>query len=124
MADNRQPQFTAPRGVYYGGTPRPYTGSMNMGNMRYGGAANYTTARIQQGVPAPLHQPGPAAGEAPPTPALPGTKPPEPAEKAPSGLLQSLGLDDEKLILLAVILILVKSGADWPLLAALFYIMM
>lgn len=34
------------------------------------------------------------------------------------------GLDEEKLILIALIVILARSGADWVILAALVYIMM
>ena len=44
-----------------------------------------------------------------------------------SNILSMLGikeLDEEKLILIALIVILARSGADWVILAALAYIMM
>ena len=52
-----------------------------------------------------------------------------PTENKPSGsnilsMLGINGLDEEKLILIALIVILAKSGADWAILAALVYIMM
>ena len=52
-----------------------------------------------------------------------------PTENKPSGsnilsILGINGLDEEKLILIALIVILARSGADWVILAALVYIMM
>lgn len=52
-----------------------------------------------------------------------------PTENKPSGgnilsMLGINGLDEEKLILTALIVILARSGADWVILAALIYIMM
>ena len=46
------------------------------------------------------------------------------SRKDPLALLGINGLDNEKLILIALIVILARSGADWVILAALIYIMM
>lgn len=56
----------------------------------------------------------------------PNTLPNEskPSKSEPLSFLGINGLDEEKLILLAIIVILARSGADWVILAALIYIMM
>lgn len=56
----------------------------------------------------------------------PNTLPDEskPSRSDPLSLLGISGLDNEKLILIALIVILARSGADWVILAALIYIMM
>lgn len=56
----------------------------------------------------------------------PDTLPDEskPTKSDPLSFLGINGLDNEKLILIALIVILARSGADWVILAALIYIMM
>lgn len=56
----------------------------------------------------------------------PNTLPDEnkPSRNDPLSFLGINGLDNEKLILIALIVILARSGADWVILAALIYIMM
>lgn len=56
----------------------------------------------------------------------PDTLPDErkPSKSDPLSFLGINGLDNEKLILIALIVILARSGADWVILAALIYIMM
>lgn len=48
----------------------------------------------------------------------------KPPRSDPLALLGINSLDNEKLILIALIVILARSGADWVILAALIYIMM
>ena len=48
----------------------------------------------------------------------------KPSRNDPLAFLGISGLDNEKLILIALIVILARSGSDWVILAALIYIMM
>ena len=64
-------------------------------------------------VPPPTPKPNP--------PPAPKTAPL--SESNPLSALGIKGLDEEKLILIAIIILLAKSGADWVILAALLYIM-
>ena len=118
LAENN-PYGYSPRG--FGQQRPPY------GNMNY----------RQQSMPQrnqPINNSSRHQNEPPPQ----NTSPPPPDETAPkdmptenkpsgSNILSMLvinGLDEEKLILIALIVILARSGADWVILAALVYIMM
>ncbi|MGN0638056.1 MAG: hypothetical protein ACI4J0_06765 [Huintestinicola sp.] len=99
------------------------------GNMRYSA----------MGMAPPRPQPPPAGRAYPPNATVQNaSQNTDPAQKAPNTLpdeskpsrsdplsfLGISGLDNEKLILMALIVILARSGADWVILAALIYIMM
>ena len=110
MAENI-PFGYAPRGMGQQRSPA--------GNMRYS-AMGMGAARPQ---PAANNTAQPKA-PSPPPPREPGSPL---RDNTPRSLLSMLGingLDEEKLILIALIVILAKSGADWVILAALIYSMM
>lgn len=62
----------------------------------------------------------------PPKPSAPPPKPPlpPPNEQPPSGLLQFLHLDSDALLVLPLLLLLGREGADDKLLLALLYILL
>ena len=111
LAENN-PYGYSPRGF---GQQRPPYGNMNYGQQ------SMPQRNRPQNAPPPQNTP-------PPPPAEPSPKD-MPIENKQSGsnILSMLGikeLDEEKLILIALIVILARSGADWVILAALAYIMM
>ena len=118
LAENN-PYGYSPRG--YGQQRPPYE------NMNYRQQAMPQRNRPINNSNRPQNAP-PPHNTPPPPPAEPSPKN-IPAENKQSGsnILSMLGikeLDEEKLILIALIVILARSGADWVILAALAYIMM
>lgn len=98
------------------------------GNMRYN-AMGMAPPRPQPSVGREYHPNAPMQNTSQNTSTAqksPDTLPDEskPSRSAPLSLLGISGLDNEKLILIALIVILARSGADWVILAALIYIMM
>ena len=118
LAENN-PYGYSPRGF---GQQRPPYGNMNYGQQAMPQRNRPTNnGNRPQNTPPPKNMPPPS-----PTNDIPKSIP---TENKPFGsnILSMLGikeLDEEKLILIALIIILARSGADWVILAALAYIMM
>ena len=98
------------------------------GNMRYN-AMGMAPPRPQPSVGREYHPNAPMQNTSQNTNTAqkaPDTLPDEskPSRSDPLSFLGINGLDNEKLILIALIVILARSGADWVILAALIYIMM
>ncbi|WP_432649336.1 hypothetical protein [Huintestinicola sp.] len=98
------------------------------GNMRYN-AMGMAPPRPQPSVGREYHPNAPMQNTSQNTSTAqksPDTLPDEskPSRSDPLSFLGINGLDNEKLILIALIVILARSGADWVILAALIYIMM
>lgn len=116
MAEN-PPYGYPPRGF---GQQRPPHGNMNYGQQAMPQRNRpINNSDRPQNTPPPQNMP-------PPINDIPKAVP---TENKPFGsnILSMLGikeLDEEKLILIALIIILARSGADWVILAALAYIMM
>ena len=120
MAENI-PFGYAPRGM---GQQRSVSGDMRYNSMGMGSPRPQPAPSNRQ-----QNREQPPRNEAPVT-APPPRKPDSLPEKEgsfpknPLAMLGINGLDEEKLILIVLIILLAKNGADWVILAALIYIMM
>ncbi|MCI7767767.1 MAG: hypothetical protein MSJ26_07310 [Oscillospiraceae bacterium] len=113
----------APRGMEQ---QRPVSGNMRYNAMGMGPARPQPVPdnRQQRQSSVPKTEAPKTAQAAPPhSPEKPPQKG-NPPQKNPLAMLGINGLDEEKLILIVLIIMLAKSGADWVILAALIYIMM
>lgn len=113
----------------FGQPQRSVQQSSPSGNMRYS-AMGMSPARPQSAPERRSYSPNPpmqnTSQNTSTAQQTPNTMPNEnkPKRNDPLSILGINGLDNEKLILIALIVILARSGADWVILAALIYIMM